>query len=168
MTDWQRPKPAPELNKLEPLIGEWESIDKHYPMPWAPQGGKGQSKTNFFKALDGYCYLSDVSSETPFGIIKGHGIWFYDSAVNKYKIQWYDNFANHLQGKGDFINDDLLVFELRYCMGNTDIVERHTIKNIAKDSYDFIIETLLDGAFKLTSESKYKRMNLWPLHPTTG
>lgn len=159
MSDWQRPEPAPELRKLEFLVGEWESIDEHSPSDWASQGDKGRSKNKFYRALDNYCYLVDVTSEAPFGKFKGHGIWYYDSEERKYKIQWYDSFANHLQGIGDFISDNVLQFELKYRMQNVDIVERHTIKNITKDSYDLIIETLTDGEFKLSSESKYKRIN---------
>lgn len=159
MIDWERPKPAPELKKLEPLVGEWESIDEHTPSPWASEGGKGRSKIKIYKALDDYCYLLDFFSETPFGDFKGHGIWFYDSEERNYRQQWYDSFGNHVQGIGNFIGDDVLQFEIKYRMQNNDVVERHTIKNISKDSYDQIIETLLEGEFKLSTESKYKRTN---------
>ena len=159
MSDWQRPEPAPELKRLEPLVGEWESIDEHSPSDWASKGDKGKTRNKFYRALDNYCYLVDVSGDAPFGKFKGHGIWFYDSKEAKYKIQWYDSFANHLHGTGDFLNDNELQFELKYHMLNSEIIERHTIKNVTKNSYDFIIETLIDGDFKLSSVSKYKRIS---------
>lgn len=155
MSEWERPKPSNELEKLETFIGEWISEDIHYPMPWMSEGGKGKSRNIFRKALDGYCFLADFSSETPFGTIKGHGIWFFDSKQSKFKVQWYDNFANHLEGEGNFLDVNTLVIQYRYCMGGQDILERHTSKIVDADNYDYIIETFLDGEFRLTTESKY-------------
>lgn len=53
MSNWyDRPKPAPELSKLKPFIGEWASVDQHEPMPWMEKGGTGITRNVFKKALD--------------------------------------------------------------------------------------------------------------------
>lgn len=156
MTDFNRPSPSKELEKLKVLLGDWESCDKHYPLPWMPDGGTGTSKNSFHEALDGYGYLVDYTGDTPFGSIKGHGIWFYESEYKAYKIQWYDNFGNHVQGNGNF-KDGQFVFDMRYRMDGEDIFERHTIKDIKADSYLYIIEIEIDGKLRKSSELHYHR-----------
>lgn len=156
MTDFSRPEPSKELEKLKMLEGDWESHDTHYPLPWMPDGGTGKSKNSFHEALDGYGFLADYNGSTPFGSIKGHGIWFYDSERNQYKIQWYDNFGNHISGNGNFENDQF-IFDMRYRMGGEDIFEQHTIKDIKDNSYLYVIEIEVDGKLCKSSELRYQR-----------
>jgi hypothetical protein len=106
-------RPPKEPERLAPMEGEWASEDVHYPMPWAPEGGNSRSHGIFRKALDGYCYFHDYEGETPFGNVKGHGIWSYDTEHKKFRVQWFDNFSNLLNGEGYFEDEALLVVE--YC-----------------------------------------------------
>jgi len=158
MTGWSRPKPSPELSRLEALVGVWVSEDRHYPMPWMPQGGTGKSRCVFEDALDGYAFLNDTFSQTPFGPIKGHGIWYFDSDTQLFRVSWYDNFANHLQGEGGFDPQGRLVLTYRYRMAGQDIQERHTFYFLDPEHFRHEIETFLDGRFQITSELKYRRV----------
>lgn len=160
MSEWyDRPKPAEQLEKLEAFVGEWASIDQHESMPWMNEGGSGITRNVFKKALDGFCYFTDIEADTPFGNIKGHGFIFYDSEIQKFRIEWYDNFGNHLFGEGDFNEStQSLQFVEYYKMGGVDVVERHTSTKTDESHYTHVVDTLIDGEFKLTSTLYYKRV----------
>lgn len=159
MGEWDRPAPPKELERLAPLAGEWSSEDVHYPMPWATEGGKGRSHGVFRKALDGYCYVHDHDGETPFGNIKGHGIWSYDVEQKKYVVQWFDNFSNRLDGEGCFMDKHTLVMEYGYRMARKDILERHVVKIQGTDAFEQSIYNLVDGEYHLASVLKFVRVN---------
>ena len=44
-------------------------------------------------------------------------------------------------------------------MGGVDVIERHTARLISPDSYTHIVETMIDGEFKLTSTLTYKKVD---------
>lgn len=155
--DWGRPPRPLELDRLNFFVGDWESEDTHYPMPWAPQLSSGKSHHSFKRALDGYCFLSDYSGELPFGDLKGHGMWFYDSSQKIYRIAWYDSYANFLDGKGHFEAEDRFVFHYNYRMAGQDVSERHTLLLVSPSRFEHRIETLLEGKYQLTSELRYHR-----------
>lgn len=157
-TDWGRPPRPIELDRLHFLLGDWESEDTHYPMPWAPQPANGNSRHSFKLALDGYCLLSDYSGQLPFGDLKGHGMWFFDSSKHHYRIVWYDSYANFLEGEGLFEADDRFVFHYQYRMAGQDVRERHTIFLLSPQHFEHRIETLLEGSYQLTSELSYRRL----------
>ncbi len=159
MGNWyDRPEPSAELSKLEPFAGEWTSVDRHEAMPWMKEGGAGHTRNRFRRALDGFCYLTDIEADTPFGKIKGHGLIFFDTELDKFRIEWYDNFGNHMSGDGDYDESrQSLVLVEHYRMGGVDVVERHTSKLIDADHYRHIVETLVDGEFRLTSTLEYER-----------
>jgi hypothetical protein len=126
-------------------------------MPWAPEPATGTSRHSFRRALDGYCFLSDYAGQMPFGDLKGHAIWFFDNARRAYRIVWYDNYANFLDGHGDFAPDGRFVIDYEYRMAGQEVHERHAIQVSAPDRYEHRIETLLDGEFRPTSELRYRR-----------
>lgn len=162
MGEWGRPAPPLELALMEPLAGEWASEDVHYPMPWAPDGGKGRSRGVFHKALDGYCYFHDFEGETPFCNVKGHGIWSYDAERKKFRVQWFDNFSNLLYGEGDFVGKDTLAMVYGYRMAGKDILEKHVIRVEGRDSYESSIYNVVDGEYRLASVFRYVRIDNAP------
>lgn len=110
MSEWyERPSPSEKLKLLEVFTGRWESCDIHEPMPWMKDGGMGKTINTFSSALDDFCYLCDICADTPFGDLKGHGIYFYDVETKQFRIEWYDNFGNHMTGSGDFIEETALL-----------------------------------------------------------
>ncbi|HEY3352899.1 MAG TPA: hypothetical protein VGQ83_06595 [Polyangia bacterium] len=155
--DWGRPLPPPELARLEFLLGDWVSEDVHHPMPWAPRPARGASRLSFRRALDGYCFLTDYAGQMPFGELKGHGVWFYDVARGHYRVLWYDNWANFLDGSGAFAADGAFVIRYAYRMEGQDVRERHTLLPAPPDGFEHRIETELDGRFRPTSELRYRR-----------
>jgi hypothetical protein len=158
MTDWSRPPVPEELIRLERFAGEWISHDEHAPTPWAAQGGSGRSRHHLRRALDGYCFISDFEGETPFGKILGHAIWFWDREQRRYGVRWYDNFANLLEGEGNFRSDDALVITYRYRMDGTDVDERHLLEPLAPDAYRLTIENVIDGDWRVASVQQYRRV----------
>ncbi len=86
---FERPGKAPELLKLDRFSGKWVSWDTHRPMPWMKEGGAGSSREFFRKACGGYCYLTDIEAETPFGGLIGHGFLFYETQIEKYRLLSY-------------------------------------------------------------------------------
>lgn len=157
MTDWSRPPRAAELDRLDAFAGDWISDDEHRPTPWAPEGGEGRSRHRLRRALDGYGFLSDFQGETPFGRIDGHAVWYFDREAGRYRVFWYDSFANALQGDGAFEPDGTLVMTYRYRMGGEDVLERHTMRVLGPDRWEQVIENWLDGAFRVASTLSWRR-----------
>lgn len=160
MSNWyDRPEPSQELKSLEPFCGRWVSVDQHESMPWMADGGTGLTRNHFRKALDDFCYLTDIEADTPFGNIKGHGMIFYDREAGKFRIAWYDNFGNLMTGEGDYDpSDRSLILVEKYRMNGVDVKERHIDRIVDENHYTHIVETMLDGEYKLTSILNYRRV----------
>ncbi len=160
MSEWyDRPEIPIELNKLDIFTGNWISHDKHHPVEWMKKGGIGSTKEYFRRSLDGYCFITDIEADTPFGNIKGHGFTFFDKDTNKYHLEWFDNFGNHIIGEGHLINEHTYVLIEKYSMNGVSVVERHTDKLINENEKIHIIETLINDKYELTSELYYKKVN---------
>ncbi len=157
MGEWDRPAPDAHLERLGALVGHWCSRDEHFPMPWAPNGGKGESSQWFRHALDGYCFLADLDGQTPFGPLKGHAIFYADKETGRLRAFWYDTFANALDGEGGFDSEGRFVMEYGYRMAGADQRERHTIEMGGPDTYEHRIEIVVDGRFQLAAVLRFRR-----------
>lgn len=159
MSEWyERPERPSELDKLDVFIGEWVSVDKHHPMEWMKEGEKGSTKEIFKRALDGYCFLTDIEAETPFGNIKGHGFTFFDKLINKFRFEWFDNFGNHISGVGSFTDDQTYEVVAKYTMNGVEVIEKHTDRLANENEKVHIIGTLTNNGYELSSELYYKKV----------
>ncbi len=142
-----KPVKFPELIKLETIEGEWVSA-----------GAEGKTREHFRKACDGFCYLTDIESETPAGLMKGHGIVFYDQAIKKFRMEWYDNFTNYITGEGKFTEEGTFIMIEKYSRDGRAYLERHTDKVIDGARKLHTVENFINGEFKKLSEMSFDRV----------
>ncbi len=137
-------KPArfPELDQLDKFEGEWVS---------------GETKEIFKRACDGFCYLADVEAETSGGLLKGHGIIFFDNSIKKFRLEWYDNFAIHISGEGNYTDESTFIMIAKYSRNGSAHIERHTEKLISGIKKIHMIENFTNGEFEKISETTFDR-----------
>jgi Protein of unknown function (DUF1579) len=85
------PTPAPELKRLEPLIGRWQTRAHTEDSVLGP--GVPVTSTEEFYWLDGGYFLVQTY-ETVFGkepAQTGINYWFYDAQANKFRIIFFSN-----------------------------------------------------------------------------
>jgi hypothetical protein len=129
-----------ELKKFEKMEGLWVSDEE-----------SAKTKENYKKACDGFCYLIDLESENASGILKGHGFIFYDKSIEKFRLQWYDNFSNYISGEGNFTDDFTFILIEKFNRN----IERHTEKFLDGGRKLQIIENFENGEFKKVKELSF-------------
>ncbi|MGA2140798.1 MAG: hypothetical protein ABSG94_00105 [Brevinematales bacterium] len=132
----------PELNKLDRIAGKWVC-----------SAGSDKTMEILKSACDGFCYLVDIESDTARGLLRGHGMVFFDDAIKKFRLEWYDNFANHITGEGNFTDDDTFIMIEKSNINGTPHIERHTEKLAPGGSKKTLtVENFINGEFEKISE----------------
>jgi hypothetical protein len=108
------PPPDPELKRLEPLLGTWQTEDQTLDGVLGP--GVPVRSTETFRWLDGgYFLVQDY--ETTFGdepTQKGVNYWFYDSEAGIFRIIFFSNNGPFSEGGNRYsgrVADGRLTFE---------------------------------------------------------
>ena len=139
----EKPKPAPELKKLDYFAGTWIAEGSIKPGPMGP-GGKFTG-TNHVQWMDGAFFLV-THSEFNGAIGKGTETAYMGYDSNE-KIYTYDSFnslgeADHAKGN---VDGDTWIWQSETRMGPQSIKGRLTIKVLSATAYDFKFETSPDG-----------------------
>ncbi len=152
-----KPAGSPELLKLEKFKGVWVSDLPFLPGYRINGAVSGKTREEYRDACGGSCFILDIESLTPEGDLKAHGFIFYDESISKFKLEWYDNFGNHISGEGNFTDDDTLIMIEKYTRKGRGILERHTEKFKTAGAKIHTVETFINGEFSKTCEIPFKR-----------
>jgi hypothetical protein len=85
------PPPDPQLQRLAPLLGKWQSEEKTFDNPLGP-GVKVESQEEFYWLDGGYFLVQPYT--TLFGnepAQTGINYWYYDSDAEKFRIIFFSN-----------------------------------------------------------------------------
>ena len=75
-----------------------------------------------------------------------------------FRLEWFDNFGNHISGEGSFTDEQTYEVIAKYIMNGIEVIERHTDRLTNEDEKVHVIETLINGAYELSSELHYKKI----------
>jgi len=132
------PKPAPELQKLAFLVGDWVHDEVYEASPLGPAGkGAGRSRNQWVLG-DHHLYMV-YAGNTPMGKMEGRGFLRWDAAAKAYTLDWFDNTGLAFHYRGDFGPDGTLVLG-----GEYDYQGQRVKEQIAVQKQD-------DGQIKLKS-----------------
>lgn len=136
--------PAPEMRKLEWMIGSWQVLEIHESTDWGPSGG-GRGKQTVTLGPGGFSVLTDYRSSGPQGQISGHGILAWDPEKRGYKFYLADSVSPGVMELGCLWKGQDLVCDGRALFLGMPIVVRWTMAEIAASSYTATFETAVDG-----------------------
>jgi hypothetical protein len=155
---FDKPARSPELFKLARIKGIWLSGQPFLPGSRIDGSISGETKEEYMEACEGFCYLVNIVSRTPEWVLNAHSMIFYDRLINKFRLEWYDNYENHITGEGNFTDDDTLVMIEKYARKGRSIIERHIEKFTGDSSRIHLVETFINGEFSKTSEIKFEKI----------
>jgi len=86
-------KPAPEIQKMYDMVGNWSATIKTEPGPWSPKGATDKGSMMVKKGPGGHSLVQDFKSNGSMGAFTGHGNIWWDKNANNYGDLWCDNMA---------------------------------------------------------------------------
>ena len=146
---------SPELDKLNFLVGEWNSQDELYFNPGA-EPNKTTGLSNFsWEVGDLWLKQDFVSNMGPMGTMYGVGYITWDTEKGVYINHWIDNFSTaNYTTTGSFNEDGGLVFTGTQQNGPVTIHDRYTWQKMDDGSVVFLLEQSTDGTnYRLTLKS---------------
>jgi hypothetical protein len=121
------PKPAPELQKLAFLKGDWIHDEKYEAGPMGP-GGKGAGRSRNAWVLGEHHLYMVYAGNTPMGKMEGRGFLRWDAGAKLYALDWFDNMGLAFHYKGDFGPDGTLTLGGEYTHGGQKVREQLTVQ----------------------------------------
>ena len=121
------PKPAPELQKLSFLAGDWVHDETYETSPMGP-GGKGAGRSRNQWVLGDHHLYMVYAGNTPMGKIEGRGFLRWDPNAKVYALDWFDNMGLSFHYKGDFGADGALNLSGEYGHGGQKVREQITVQ----------------------------------------
>ena len=86
-------KPAPEIQKMYSMVGNWSATIKTEPGPWSPKGATDKGSMAVKKGPGGHSIVQDFKSNGSMGAFTGHGNIWWDKNANHYGDLWCDSMA---------------------------------------------------------------------------
>jgi hypothetical protein len=148
-------QPTAQHKKLEALAGNWSGEETVHPSPWGP-GGPSIGRYDNRIDLDGFVliqnYVQEQSGEVSY---RGHGIYGWDPAQERYLMCWADNTgclpAKAVPGTWD---GDVLTFRERGPAGHV----RYAYTFDGDDAFEFRLDRSADGeTWEPYLEGRYRR-----------
>lgn len=105
----EAPKPGPEMQKLNFLIGTWEMQAEYLKTAMTGDGGKA---TGWYKAQlgpGGFSVIADFEEDGPLGKEIGHEIFSWDPKKNAYEVVIVGNFPGAVVGSATWEGDNLVI-----------------------------------------------------------
>ena len=105
----EAPKPGPEMQKLNFLIGEWDMQAEYLKTPMTGDGGKA---TGWYKAQlgpGGFSVIADFEENGPLGKEIGHEIFSWEPKKNAYDVVIVGNFPGATVGTANWEGDNLVI-----------------------------------------------------------
>jgi len=106
--EMQMPKPAPEMERVKFLIGNWDLNGEYLKSTMIPQGGKS---TGWYKGQlgpGGFSVIADFESEGPLGKEIGHQLFTWDAKQNAYTVVTIGNFPGVIIGRAHWEGENLV------------------------------------------------------------
>ncbi len=156
----EMPKPGPELNKLDFLVGNWMAEVTMYPSDFGP-GGQSQGKEAIEWVLDGMFismdYL-DLPADKKMSAYKGKGMMTYDTQKKSYRSWWMDNWGSASESVGDWTDEKTLVLSHQQEFMGQKFHEKFIYKILDQNKFHFQIDHSKDGKeFKKAMEATYTK-----------
>ena len=86
----EMPEPAPEMKKMDWMIGRWSVDETHEKSQWGP-GGTGEGAMEVERGPGGFSHVFTYESTGPMGSFSGHGMTAWDPQAKVYRTSWTDN-----------------------------------------------------------------------------
>jgi uncharacterized protein DUF1579 len=102
------PKPAPELAKLQFLVGDWTHDELHHGGPTGV-AARGVARSKIAWILGGHRLYITYKSVSAAGEQEGRGILGWDTEDKAYRLDWYDNRGRADRYSGSFNPEEALV-----------------------------------------------------------
>ncbi len=147
------PKPAPELQRLAFLVGDWIHEETYQASPFGPAGpGKGRSKISW---LLGDHHLNLIyATNTPMGKLEARGFLGYDVDAKVYRMSWFDNVGMATHYTGHASDDGSLTFTTEYTYQGQKVKEQIVVAKSAGGKVSFTAKVVgPDGSLQTTMES---------------
>ena len=140
----EMPKPAPELKKLDYLVGKWKVEGEAKPGPMGP-GGKFTG-TDAWVWMEGSFYLVNHSKFAGGGMGEGSSIAFmgYDTDKKVYTYDEFNSMGETVHSTGT-VEGDTWTWLSDSKMGTQMMKGRFTTKTLSPTSYSFKFEMSQDG-----------------------
>jgi hypothetical protein len=130
------PKPAPEVQKLGFLVGDWVHEETFHPGP-AGAGGSGKGRSKSAWALGEHHVYTIYTTNSPMGKLEARGMFGWDGEKNAYRLSWFDNMGSATLFSGDFDPSGALVMNAEYTFQGQPMKERLTITKAADGKVTF-------------------------------
>jgi len=104
----QMPKPAPEMDRVKFLIGNWDLNGEYLKSTMIPRGGKS---TGWYKGQlgpGGFSVIADFESNGPLGQEIGHQLFTWDAKQNAYTVVTIGNFPGVIIGRAHWEGENLV------------------------------------------------------------
>lgn len=141
--EMEKPKPAPELKKLEYFAGTWTTEGTIKPGPMGPGGTF--TGTNRVRWMEGAFFLV-TNSEFSGAMGKGAETAYmgYDSNDKMYTYDSFNTLGEADHAKGN-VSGDTWTWQSETRMGGQSMKGRLTMKVLSPTAYDFKFELSPDG-----------------------
>jgi hypothetical protein len=106
----QAPQPGPEMQRLNFLIGTWDTVSEYEKSPMMPAGGKQKGWYKAQLGPGGFSVIADLEEDSPAGKDIGHEIVSWDPKKGVYDVVVLGNaFPGAILGTGKWDGDDLVI-----------------------------------------------------------
>ncbi len=147
------PKPAPELQKLAFMLGDWVHEETYQTTPFGPAGpGRGRSKVSWVLG-DQHLNIT-YAANTPMGRVEARGFLGYDAEAKAYRMSWFDNMGMATHYTGQLAEDGSLTFTTEYAYQGQKVKEQFLVAR--KDEAKLVFTARLqapDGSWQPVMES---------------
>ena len=162
------PKPAPELAKLQFLVGDWVHDELHHGGPTGV-ASRGVARSKIAWILGGHRLYMTYKSLTPAGEHEGRGFLGWDGEEKTYRLEWYDNRGRADRYIGTFNPEEALVLAGEPIVDGDRRRQQLTIKKQPGGKFLLTDESgPADQALKLTLESLAQAAPTPTATPTPG
>lgn len=153
------PKPTPEMERLNYMIGAWNIVAKYEPSEESP-GGTGRGREVIRRGPGGLSLISDFRATGPMGKFSGHGIILWDPAEQVYKVFWVDSLMPGvlLTSRGRWEGNDLVFVSDEYVAMGRKLKMKQVMTDITPTSGTNLSYISADGGpMKLAMTLKYAK-----------
>jgi hypothetical protein len=159
----EAPKPAAEVKNLDFFAGNWTTEGEMKPGPWGA-GGKVQAESQCSWMQGGFFLVCKENGDGPMGSMHGLGVMGYDGASKSYTWNGFNSMGENEHATGSR-EGKKWTYSNESSMNGQTIHGRYTMTETSPTSYDFTMETSMDGKTwtsmmqgKVTKKAAAKKM----------
>jgi hypothetical protein len=147
------PKPAPEHQKLDYLLGTWTTETENKASVFGP-AGKSTGKQIVEKMPGGFFITMRWEGKSPAGPMHGLGVMGYDIKSKAYTFSGFDNMGWRGLGEGK-IQGKIWTWTTEDHMGDKVVKGRYTMTEISPTAYTYKYEVQGDnGTYSTIDDGK--------------